>query len=213
MIASDVINRARYIAQDMGSTLRTSDAEMLLWLSDAQFAVVLYKPDAYPVIGNIQLTANTVRQQLPAGGVQLLYLTHNMGAGGTTPGTAIRPTTIKDMTDSYPSWPTQTGAEVKHYMSDDRSPQHFYVYPAPTSTLYVAGAYAGTPTDVTATGQTLTLQDIYRGPLVDYLVHRIFLKDTEDEANRDISQTAFAMFKEKLGAKDAQERNEGPTGR
>jgi hypothetical protein len=174
MLASDVIARTQILMQDP-TNVRWTSAELLLWISDAQREVVLYRPEANPTNGAITLTASQTKQSLPAGGIFLIDIIRN-----TTSGKAIRLVAREILDAQTPTWHADTSAaDVKHYVYDKRDPKNFYVYPKPNGANQVDAIYSSIPADVASTGSTLALADTYMSMLVDYVLYRGYTKDAE----------------------------------
>jgi len=200
-LASALITDCRYVLQDPSGT-RWTDAELLLWLNIGQLAIAMGKPDASYTIANIQLAAGT-KQSLPSGGLVLMNVVRSMGTNGTTAGRALKPMSREMMDTLDPDWhAAAASATPKVFIYDSRNPKAFYVYPPQPSTgsVYVEAAYSVAPTFVAAVGNAITIDDIYRGILVDYMLFRAFSKD--DEVG-DASKAAFHLqqFSSAMGLK------------
>ena len=209
MIASDVINRAIDILNDGG--VRHLPAERLRWLSDAQQMVVMLKPEANAVVGNIQLASGTTKQALPAYVVQLFEVFKNMGTDGSTPGRAIRVIDRDEMDTNVPTWHSDAAAtSIEHYCYDSRYPKHCFVYPRPSAAIYVEAAYSKLPAEVTADTDTLELSDIYRGALLDGLLYRAFSKDASQPSYAQRALAHYQAMQLALGIKTKTDRSASP---
>lgn len=177
---TNIVDRASIILQDATGIRWPQTEELLLWLNDGQRAIVLIKPSAYAQNDVVALVAGT-KQTIPSSGIQLLDVIRNMGTGGSTPGRAITRTDREILDEQRPNWHTETAsAETKHYTFDERDPRHFYVYPPQASSPgQVEMVYSASPTDLAALTSTLTLDDIYSGPLLDYVLYRAYSKDAD----------------------------------
>ena len=174
---ADVLADCRYILQD-AAKVRWADAELLLWLNIGQYVIAIGKPDASTTTAAIALVAGT-KQALPAGGIVLIDVIRNMGTG-STPGRAVRREDKAMMDTIAPDWHTSTaGGVVHYYMVDSRFPKTFYVYPPqPAVPTYIEIVYSVAPS-LAVTGGNITLDDIYRAVLLDYICYRAFSKDNE----------------------------------
>ena len=209
---TNIVDRAAIVLQDTTGVRWPQTEELLLWLNDGQREVVLRKPDAYAQNVVVQLVAGT-KQSIPATGIQLLDVIRNMGTGGATPGRAITRIDREILDEQRPNWHSETAsAETKHYMFDPRDPKHFYVYPPQHATAgQVEEVYASSPTDLSALGDTITLDDIYSGVLLDYILYRAYSKDadlTPTAPQRAISH--YNSFLASLGAKGQVEQAINP---
>lgn len=201
MQAAALITRANDILQDL-TEVRWTLEEKLRWLSDMQRAIVLYLPETHCINGAVPLIAGTTKQTLPTAALQLIRLTCNMGADGLTPGRVIRLVDREILDAQVPTWHTDAaGVEVKHYVFDKLDPKTFYVYPRPAATLQVGAIYSTAPAELTAAADTLTLDDVYAGPLLDGLLYRCYSKDAEYAKNPALAASYYQAFITALGIK------------
>ncbi len=204
---TNIVDRAAIVLQDTTGVRWPQDTELLLWLNDGQREIVLRKPDAYAQNETVALVGGT-KQTIPATGIQLLDVIRNMGTGGSTPGRAITRIDREILDEQRPDWHSSTAnAESKHYMFDTRDPKHFYVFPPQHATPgKVEMVYAASPTDLSALSSTITLDDIYSGVLLDYILYRAYSKDadlTPSAPQRAVSH--YNAFMASLGAKSQME--------
>lgn len=209
ILVSTLMTRLDDVLHDVGG-VRWPNTERLRWLNDGQREIVMNKPNAGSVIGNITLAAGT-KQSLPAGGIQLLDVIRNMGTG-STPGRTISFVDRKDMDRQLPDWHSSTAnVTVKHYMFDDRSPSNFYTYPpVPASPVVkVEAVYSVAPTDCTANGN-INLADIYANALQDYVLYRCFTKDAEVPGQAARAVAHYQSFAMAIGIKDSGDKKADP---
>jgi len=200
ILASAVIAKARDILQD-STGIRWPDAECLRWLNEGQRYIALQRPDASATLANITLVAGT-KQALPAAALRLLDVKRNMGADGATPGASIRITEQEILDAQVPDWHTQAqAASTKHYIIDERNPKAFYVYPPGVAGQKVEALYSVAPTDIAATGNAITLDDIYEPVLLDYLLYRAWSKDAEYAGDAPRAQFHLNAVNAALGIK------------
>jgi hypothetical protein len=216
VLASAILAQVDTVLLDTAKT-RWPDAEKLEYLNDGQRQLVLYKPDAFVVNDVYSLVAGT-KQGIPDGtnafqnavpatldeGIALIKVIRNMGTDGLTPGAVIRPVGI-DFLDTYnPDWHSESQvAAAKNYIFDDSDPTRFYVSPPNTGTGYVEVAYSAVPGNVAAVGNAITLRNVYRDALRDYILFRCYDKDaalSPLNANRSIEK--FNLFVGALGRMD-----------
>ena len=214
ILASAIIGRAEDILQDF-TNLRWQEAELLGYLNDAQREIVLHKPDANVVSGDLQ-TAQGARQTLPAGGIMVLDVVCNMGASGTTPGAAVIRTTRDTLDRHNPSWhAAAASATTKNYWVDVRVPSVYWVYPPqPSSSMgYLKVVYSATPTDIASAATAISLDDIYAGPLLDFVLYRACNKTVAygpEWSGR--AQGFYQSFLHAIGNKEQAEGYDSPTG-
>lgn len=212
---ASIINKASIILQD-NTNIRWPVAELVGWFNAGQREVVLYRPEASVSNTAIQLTAGQTKQTVPNTAIRLIDIVRNMGAGGTTPGRAIRLVRREIMDHQTPDWHTQTGAaEVKHFIFDTRDPKTFYVYPKPLTASYVEAILAVSPTDITESAGTvsgnLALDDVYENAILDYVLYRAYMKDSQYAGNAERAVGHYQAFANAIGMRTATDIKYGPT--
>ena len=208
--AQEIIDDVELVLQDESNDFWKA-ADLLQFLNNGIKAVCQEKPDAYILDDSVALVAG-ITQTIPAAGFQLEEITCNMGAGGSTPGNAIRMIERRVLDAMIPGWPTDTtSATVEYYMYDERNPTTFLVYPAqPSSSFgYIQMKYAAAPAEVAA-GAVIPLRDIYRDVLTDYVLFRAYsiASDVPASANRAIAYKQ--SFQAALGIRQTIEEKEDP---
>lgn len=200
-----VVDNAEKILHDT-TNVTWSAADLAEWCSYGQAAIVTRKPDAYVKHEAFILVAGTVQSISDA--VILFDITRNMGTGGSTPGNAITRINREVLDAVLPSWPAATAsATVKHWMYDPKDAKRFHVYPPqPASGFgYVDGVWSALP-DSIGIDDNITLDDIYRDPLLDYILFRAFSIDAAISPYAAQRATAHAqMFLNSIGSKETVE--------
>lgn len=147
LLASSVISKAKTIIQDT-TNIRWQDAEHLNFLNDGQREVAMLRPDSTSRLAVMQMVAGT-KQTIPSDGIAILKVIRNMGANGTTPGQAIRLIPMDTLDSNVPAWHSSTAAATTlHYMTDQRMPHNFYVYPQANGSTWAEILYACAPIDI-----------------------------------------------------------------
>lgn len=207
MNAITLINLCAREYQDIGFVrIKKSDSTQpnwLDWLNDAQRAVVLVRPDANSVTQSVLLVSGT-RQALPSGAQRLLKVNRNMGADGATVGRVIRMIDHGTQDEVDLDWHTAaSAARVKEIIYDDKKdPLAFFVRPKVTPPWYVELVLSKQPSDVTdADAGTITLPDVYSGPMQAWMLHRAFSMQTQAAGLLQRSQFYFSSFFQQLGVK------------
>ena len=202
MQASEILTQASDLLFDE-TNVRWPETELLRWMTAAQRQIVLHRPDAYAINQSVQLVAGT-KQSLPSNGIRLLRVVRNMGSDGSTPGRAIR-WIDQDIMDAHvPAWHTETAATaVKHAMTDERDPKNYYVYPpVPASPqVHVEIIFSSEPSALTDGTDTIAIDSIYAGPILDFVLFRAFAKDTGHTVNERRSLQHLNHFHTALGVK------------
>lgn len=177
--ASEIITRVRSQLIDENVTKRWSDAELLRWLSDGQRTIVALDPSLGEVTSVIQLDEGT-KQTLPQDTVILLDIRRNMGTDGVTPGRAIRVATREAMDNNNPNWHSGLRSSVTQtYTYDPQQPKTFFVYPPSTGTNHVEVSRSAVPAELSAVTDNISVSDLYRTALVDYVMYRAHQKDSD----------------------------------
>lgn len=207
ILAKAITTRAARALQDPNG-IRWQPGDLLDYLNDGQREIGIYRPDAITVVEAVSLVAGAI-QALPPAGIRLVDVLYNAGVAGLTQGTSVT-VTDRDELDSTAgrNWRNTSPAnDVDHYIFDGRYPTVFGVYPPNTGSRYLMIAYQKAPTDCTINGvnggssdSVISLNDIYETALLEYLMHRAYLKDTDvRDANR--ASNHYSVFVQRLGMK------------
>jgi hypothetical protein len=209
--AQNIIDGAEEILQDTAND-RWEEAELLQAVNNGTKEICIVKPDAYITNDSVVLVAGVV-QSVPSSATGLTEISRNMGVSpGETPGKAIR-LIDRDIMDALnPNWASATAsAVVEYYMYDKRNPLKFFVSPPqPSSGFgYVQMAYPATPAEI-AIDAAILISDIYRGVLLDYVLYRAYLKDSDVAQNAQRALAHYQAFQNALGVKKKAETEEDP---
>ena len=196
-----VIDRVQITLQDTTGVRWPVVSELVVWVNDAQREVALLKPDAAATNATITLVTGT-KQSIPTGGNRLLRVVRNMSdaSGGATGKRAIR-IVDRDVLDSTePNWHDPTvsgdaahGANVKHYVYDEKNPRNFYVYPGVSGNAFIEIVYSDNPSTVAQNGN-LDLPDIYANAVMDFVLFRAYTKDAEFASNAQLAGQHYQLF-------------------
>jgi hypothetical protein len=203
--AQSIVRRAVETLQDITS-VRWPVSELVRYLNDGQREVVLYRPDSMVTNSTVTCIAGT-KQQIPSNGAKLIEVVRNAASTGTKK--AVRMVNREILDAQVPNWHNITGAvDVLHFMYDLRDPKTFYVYPPALPTTQLDIVYAAYPTDVpepadgalfSAVTGTISLPDIYSNALLDYILARCFMKDSEYAGNAARATAHYQLFAAALG--------------
>jgi len=198
---AQILERVTDTLQDKDN-IRWPREELLRYINDAQREIVLQRPDSSLKTVPQLLTANDTRQVLPTDGVRLIEVTRNLVSGGTQPGKAIRLTSREVLDAQVPLWHATTPvATISHFLFDIRNPRVFYVYPRPTSNVYVETIYSSAPQDLMSENDVLTLDDIYSNAVIAFVLMRAYQKDEDYARNLDAAGMWMQMFNGSIGAR------------
>lgn len=197
-----VIDRVQSVLQDTTGVRWPVTGELVLWVNDAQQAIVLLKPDASATSATVTLAEGT-RQAIPADGHRLLNVVRNMSAAsGGTGRRAIRLVKQEALDTSAPRWhdPSVTGtaahgSEIKHFVYDDNDPKVFYVYPGVAENVdsFVEVVYSAVPATVSIS-DNLSVGDIYSNAVMNYVLYMAYMKDSEYAANASRAGSHYQLF-------------------
>lgn len=209
-----IITRAGTILQDT-TNVRWPLTELVQWFNDGQREIALLKPEASVTNTTLQLTSGNTKQTLPSAAIRLIDVVRNMGTDGDTPGSAVRLVMREVLDAQRPNWHSEAGAPtIKHFMFDKRDPKTFYVYPKPSSGVYLELVYSVSPTDVTesngAVSGNLSLDDIYSNAVLDYVLYRAYSKDAEYAANAERAVAHYQAFAASIGARTTTDAGSNP---
>lgn len=188
--------------QDDDNNLWSYD-DLLNWENLGERTIVGLDPKANGKIASI-LLASGVKQTIPAGGIAFIRVIRNMGTDGATAGAGVTAASIEAMTSFYPSWATATAAAaIVNYMPDPNDPTVFYVYPPSDGTGYVEEEFSQVPPvtiydeDGDWESAHIGIKENYVDPLMNYIFHRAYGKDTDISGNKERAAEYHSLF---LGA-------------
>lgn len=183
ILASAIEDQIKEVMSDVDNVTYTT-ADILEWINDAQRLIALVRPDAASQTASMQLVEGT--KQTLSTGRRLIGVVRNMGVDGLTPGRAVGLSEMSALDEANPDWHTDTtSVTVQNYMFDLNRPEEFYVYPPiPASPdVYVEVKEALNPTDVAAIGNTINVEDIYAPVIIEWVMYRLFSRDSEETPN------------------------------
>jgi hypothetical protein len=203
LTGANLISRIQDTLQDT-TGVRWVSAELLRYINDAQREVVNFKPASAADHSNIQLATGT-EQSIPDVAMSLIKVVRNMSAtgGSATGGRTIRLVDVDILDSMEPDWHSASvtgdathGSIIKHYVYDQDDPRRFYVYPGVKSgsNAYVELVTARSPTDLSATSSTIYIDDVYGNALIDYVLFRCYMKDSEFAGNAQRASQHYQLF-------------------
>ena len=211
-LAKDIIDRAKIVLQDTSSTgTRWQNSELQAWLNDAQYAVVLYRPDAKTVNEEFTPVSESSKQTIPTTGLRLIEVIRNTAATSTYKAIRLIQRSILD--DGVPAWHNATpSVNTEHFVYDERDPKVFYLFPRPNALSRIEIIYSTVPDKVSivnadetftasASSTMISLDDIYANALLDFILYRAYSKDAEFAANAVRSNAHLSAFGSSLGVK------------
>lgn len=201
--AGQVIDSAVEVLHD-DDGVRWPRADLLAYLNDGQREVLLYRPDASTSVISHTLVAGWL-QTLPAQALRLMDVKANVN------GRACKLSKRDALDDQRPAWRTDTASDtVKAWTYDERDPKRFEVWPPATTSAALRLLVSVPPADVANEASPISLDDMYKGPLVSYLVHRAYLRDSEDAAMDGLSKGMYSLMVQQLTGRTAGELSARP---
>lgn len=193
--AGSIVAKAQIVLQDTTGIRWPDTSELLGWLNDGQREVAMMRPDACTVTSTSFSCAAGSRQTLPAAATALVDVVRNSS------GNAVRKVPREILDAQRPGWHTETQAATKHYVYDPRTPREFFVYPPAVAAAALTLKYQTAPTDAASLAATITVDDIYAPPLIDYILWRAYSKDADYTANAERASAARSAFEKVMAIK------------
>lgn len=210
--ASSLVRKASILLGDQASVQWTVD-ELILWMNDGQREIVIYRPDANLRVFNATLAQGTRQDLTTLSGVsstspvKLVDITKNVSSASD--GSVVRMIS-RDVLDSHdPKWHIATASNtIKNFMFDPRNPRGFFVYPPASTNAQLEIMYSAAPTEVALTGGTgdyttvtgnIGILDVYANSLLDYMLYRAYIKDSEYAGNLQRATAYYTAFSNAIG--------------
>ena len=196
--------------------IRWPATELLKYLSDAQRAAVLLKPEINPNVMDFQL-ASSSKQTLPDDAFILIDVTANVDVNNNvrTIGEVISPVDRKTLDQSFPLWNRLDASATvtpENYVYDIRNRKSFYLYPVRvfSNRDHIELIYAKTPAELTPDDTATELDAIYRPALLAYMLHRALAKKTDNPAESGFEDSVayFNQFRLLLTGESDEEASE-----
>jgi len=201
-----ILSRVQNILQD-NTNVRWTEGELLDYLNDGQREIVNLRPDSTATHSNVSLSTGT-EQSIPTDGLRLIKVLRNMSGTGTdaTGSRTIRQVELSDLDIINRDWhsssvtgPAAHGTVVKNYAFNEKDPRKFYVYPGVSGSAYVEVVYSKNPTNLTAGTDLIQVDDIFANALINFVLYRAFLKESEYAANLATAGSYYQLFAQSLG--------------
>lgn len=197
-----ILKNAQTILLDRTGT-RWPLQELLGWLNMGQLAIVNHRPDALSKSAVFSTQLGTY-QELPAEGLRLIDVVRNEGVSKRP----VRQIARHVLDDQHIDWHDETSPAqaVDHFTYDDRSPKSFYLFPAPALNVQIRIVYSVAPPAITIANfetdaTTISIDDTYVNPLMDFVLFRAYSKDATYAGNAERAMMALQSFNNALGIK------------
>ena len=188
ILAQYLVDRVSVTLNDVDHT-RWELIDLVGYLSDAQRAAVLLKPEVNPKVADFQLASSTL-QALPADAYILIDITKNIDIHNNvrTPGRVITPTERSSIDQVNRDWHkllTASTTVPKNYVYDIRNRLSFYVYPVREFIARdnIEIIYSKMPAEISLSNQVIPvntkieISDVYSPALIHYMLHRAYEKE------------------------------------
>jgi hypothetical protein len=188
-----------------GSAVRWTAAEALRWINDGQREIVNQSPRAYTKAAKVTAAAGT-RQDFAAlgitDGVELVDVTRNFRADGTTPGRAVLKRDRAAFDEQIPNWhSTAPALDAVNWIFDDRDPMVFYIYPPLQASAKLEVVYAAEPPPLAALTDTITVLDTYGNALQFFVLFSFYSKDATYAKSPALASSYWQLFLQSLGVR------------
>lgn len=181
-------------------------------LNEAYRAVFMARPDSGMFTGTYTCSAGyrQVLTKSPGGfpsAQHLRAVVRNLATGSTKQAVQLVPQSMLDT--QRPGWTDETPTlSVQQYCYDMALPSQFLVYPPALAAAQLEVVYDALPTPHALTEGQLTadtttvisVDDVFSGPLLDFMLYRAYSLDAEHEANATRAQQHLGAFTQALGA-------------
>jgi hypothetical protein len=198
---TDVLSEVRTLLIDNGSAPRWSDNELCDYVMDAERSVMAIYPAS--TARRFVLPLQMGSRQVMASNVHtLLTIIRNCDVTGEHPGRAVR-LAMREQLDAFnPGWHTDKPSDVAQSYIYDPSETAFYVYPPNTGNGYVDVLYSQIPPhlDPAVPGAALAVRDIYKTPVIDFVLFRAHSKDADYAGGLGVAGTFLQSFTQFMGA-------------
>ena len=192
-----IVSNAAEVLQDTAHA-RWAASELIEWLNEAQRVIANYADDADIRRENVTTVAVTKQDVSSLTSFARIV---DVVRVVSTDRALVRGE--KALLDSLrPQWRAEAqSADAEMWMYDDREPNIFEVYPPISASESIEVVYSAIP-NTASSGGNITISDKYTPAILDYVLYRAFLKDTEDVAS-DMGRAAahLGAFANLMGIK------------
>jgi hypothetical protein len=191
--AQATINKASIVLVDVTKT-RWADTELLGWLNDGRREISVIRPDIYYAVDGQVLVAGA-KQTLPATAVRLIDVPRNVE------GPAITPVERGYLDQQNPAWYQKAKSKtIRHFMSDERSPMTYWVYPPAAVGAEVELVIQEAVIDYSLSSTLSVFEEMYSAALIDYILYRAYSKDAEQVVYAERATAHYNQFAGSLKA-------------
>lgn len=202
MTPQDIINQARHITNDAGTSAaiyRQDDAELLSYVNEGLKEAAILRPDLFSTVGDMTCVAGQCEQAITfQDAARLLDVLCVHG------GAALTPFDRATMDQFRPGWRTDAAGAAQNWAALNGDPLQFFIYPKAPVGQVLDVRYVRNPA-VYALNDTIgDLPASYAPALASYVVFRAESKDDEHVLSQRAA-AQYAVFKSLFGVSN------GPT--
>lgn len=161
MTPSDVIVEVRKLLQDTQAPYRYSDTDLVGYVNQTLKRMAVLRPTLFTNITSVQLTANSVIQDLPVDAhrlVQVFYIDNY---------NSVNEVEREVLERAYPQWVSDPAGIPFNFIRHPRNATKFFLYPRPIGNLTATVEYVVEPTTYAINDTILYLKDTYLGVVID----------------------------------------------
>ncbi|GEM_PF-3755739 len=189
------------ILSDAGHSNWDIHKDLFPAVTEALRTIILIRPDANPVQGNITLEANKMLQSLPAGGIVLSDIFRNTGVSGSELGPGITRVKKSVLDQTLPGWQIHTTTDrIRNYIYTTETPGLFIAYPMPEEALKVEGIWGAAPTPIMAAADVICIADTYGPAIKEWALFRLQSMEVEG-ASINLAMAHQTNFYNLMGTK------------
>lgn len=198
MQAQEIIDEVSKQLNDTAFVTWT-EASLREYITSAEQAIVNLRPDAFSTVTTMQMAVGA-KQTIPTNALRLLDVKRNMGTDGNTPGRPVN-AVEEEAVDLFELTEEAASVAIKDFSYDERVGDVFYVYPPSDGTGWLEIAISQIPPNITFNQQTLSVSDIYRNAVVQYVMFRAYSIEIDSVSSRQRASEHLANFYQLMGAK------------
>lgn len=198
---SDLINRAKTIAQDL-DFVQWTEAEWLDWYNECLLQLCALRVDALSVQKQIPIDKTEPTFNLPEGADRLIDVLEY-----TKTGRIVRSIARSALDTQFPYWRTHATEDgPKYYAYDDMNPKQIHIYPSALDTDYVLNVVVSVPPPkADGVDDVIGVPEKFAPAIVNYLLYRGYLKVAEYDNDLVRSKFYLDAFYKALGVPTADE--------
>lgn len=211
ILVTTLLADAARLLQDTGF-VRWTRAHHQRNLNEAYRTLFTLRPDTGMTTGTYTCSAGyrQVLTKSPGGfpsAQHLRAVVRNVAPGSTKQTVHLAAQTMLDT--QRPGWTDEPPTlSIQQYCYDLALPAHFLVYPPALASAQLEVVYDALPSQHALTEEQLTtdtttvisVDDVFSGPLLDFMLYRAYSLDAEHEANAARAQQHLGMFTQALVA-------------